>query len=73
MEKSSDKVQEMVWKTKVGRSECGMWNESLEKCFRCAKDAMVDAMCQARLDTVIVDTDAEATRLQREAAPLPIL
>ena len=24
MEKSSDKVQEMVWKTKVGRSECGV-------------------------------------------------
>ena len=44
--------------------------ESLEKGFRGAKDAMVDAMCQARLDTVIVDTDAEATRLQREAAPV---
>ena len=36
-----------------------------------AKDAMVaKAMCQARLDTVNVETAAEATLLQREAAPL---
>ena len=44
--------------------------ESLEKGFRCAKDAMVDAMCQTRLDTVIVDTAAVVSLLQREAAPM---
>ena len=36
-----------------------------------AKDAMVaKAMCQARLGTVIVETAAEASLLQRKAAPL---
>ena len=63
MEKSSDKVQEMVWKTKVGRSE---WGD-----YEGAKDAMVaKSMCQARLGTVIVETAAEASLLQREAAPV---
>ena len=32
MEKSSDKVQEMVWKTKVGRSECGVTRERFQMC-----------------------------------------
>ena len=39
-----------------------------------AEDAMVaQATDQARLGTVIVETAAEATLLQSEAAPLPIL
>ena len=32
MEKSSDKVQEMVWKTRVGRSECGVTRERFQMC-----------------------------------------
>ena len=32
MDKSSDKVQEMVWKTKVGRSECGVTREMFQMC-----------------------------------------
>ena len=32
MEKSSDKVQEMVWKMKVGRSECGVTRERFQMC-----------------------------------------
>ena len=32
MEKSSDKVQEMVWKRKVGRSECGVTRERFQMC-----------------------------------------
>ena len=32
MEKSSDKVQDMVWKMKVGRSECGVTRERFQMC-----------------------------------------
>ena len=32
MEKSSGKVQEMVWKMKVGRSECGVTREMFQMC-----------------------------------------
>ena len=32
IEMSSDKVQEMVWKMKVGRSECGVTRERFQMC-----------------------------------------